>query len=419
MNLIVLLKLLLNAEAYGRYGKHIDLVDLKSTSRELWYPYHVLQELRKDFPETNISLDEFTSFFWARYPDANKDTYDALFGQMRDAEVSPEMGSAIIAAIERREGLVKLAEAAMKASQGDGTTDEIKQLVEALDKPQAQEIDDDTFITTDIESIVSEVVAKPGIRWALECLNKSLGSLRQGDFGFVFARPETGKTTFIAHTVGHALGQLPQGAGPVVWFNNEEQDNKVMLRVVQSYFGIPLHELLGNVKKYNELFRERVGNRFRLVNSSKVDISKESVEKILASLSPSLIVYDQIDKIKGFKADREDLALGAIYQWARELAKKYAPTIGVCQADGSGEGQKWLTMANVANAKTSKQAEADFIIGIGKTHDEAAEAVRYLNLSKNKLMGDSDSDPSLRHARLEVIIQPDIARYRDVIDYSK
>ena len=103
---------------------------------------------------------------------------------------------------------------------------------------------------------------------------------------------------------------------------------------------------------------------------------------------------------------------------ARELAKTYAPTIGVCQADGSAEGQKWLSMANVSNAKTSKQAEADWILGLGKTHEETAEYIRYINLSKNKLMGDKDTIHSLRHGRFEVVIQPEIARYKDIVKYE-
>ena len=129
---------------------------------------------------------------------------------------------------------------------------------------------------------------------------------------------------------------------------------------------------------------------------------------------PTLIVFDQIDKIQGFKADREDLLLGAIYQWARELAKRYAPVIGVTQADGSGEGVRWLTMANVANAKTAKQAEADWILGIGAIPDSGWESVRFFNISKNKLLGDTDSNPELRHGKLTAIIEPTIARYRDV-----
>jgi hypothetical protein len=71
-------------------------------------------------------------------------------------------------------------------------------------------------------------------------------------------------------------------------------------------------------------------------------------------------------------------------------------------------------MSNVANAKTSKQAEADWILGIGKVNDPGYENVRYLHLSKNKLMGDEDSKPDQRHGRREVIIRPDIARYVDI-----
>ena len=71
-------------------------------------------------------------------------------------------------------------------------------------------------------------------------------------------------------------------------------------------------------------------------------------------------------------------------------------------------------MENVANAKTSKQAEADWILGIGRTHDTALEYIRHFHLSKNKLAGDEDSDPSMRHGRMDVLIQPEIARYRDI-----
>jgi len=72
-------------------------------------------------------------------------------------------------------------------------------------------------------------------------------------------------------------------------------------------------------------------------------------------------------------------------------------------------------MDNVSNAKTSKQAEADWILGIGKTHDPAMQDVRYFNISKNKLAGDDDSDHALRHGRAEVLIKAEIARYEDIL----
>jgi hypothetical protein len=135
-------------------------------------------------------------------------------------------------------------------------------------------------------------------------------------------------------------------------------------------------------------------------------------------LKPALIVQDQTPKVKGFAADRDDLRLGAIFQWTRELAKEYCPIIGVSQADGSAENQKWLTMEHVANVKTAAQAEADWILGIGKVNAEGAQFTRYLNLSKNKLSGDRDTLPDLRHLRAETYIEPQIARYKDIVNYG-
>ena len=168
-----------------------------------------------------------------------------------------------------------------------------------------------------------------------------------------------------------------------------------------------------NRQVYEKRFTEGMDGNFLLVYQTQ--ISQKFVECVCAKFKPSLIVFDQIDKIQSAANDREDLRLGSIYQWARELAKEYAPVIGVSQADGTGEGQKWLTMANVANAKTSKQAEADWILGIGKVNDPGYDAIRYLHASKNKLMGDEDSDPTLRHGRKEVIIDAHLARYRDIV----
>jgi KaiC/GvpD/RAD55 family RecA-like ATPase len=279
-------------------------------------------------------------------------------------------------------------------------------LEEQNNKQESDELD---FVTTDLDVLINEAYSEQGLRWRLDTLNKMLGSLRKGDFGFVFARPETGKTTFLASEISYMLDQTD---GDIFWFNNEEQHNKVMLRVYQAFFGVKLEELYANIPKFQKAFQEATQGRLKMPNLTK--FNRNQVEKYLSKAKTGLILFDQIDKIEGFEADREDLHLGAIYQWAREIAKSYAPTIGICQADGSGENQKWLTMANVANAKTSKQAEADWILGIGKIHDPGWEAIRFFHLSKNKLIGDHDTKPEWRHGKQTVLIKPEIARYEDM-----
>ena len=126
-----------------------------------------------------------------------------------------------------------------------------------------------------------------------------------------------------------------------------------------------------------------------------------------------MIIFDQIDKIKGFKNERYDLELKKIYQWAREIAKSYAPVIAVSQAGGTAEGKVWLTMDDVDSSKTSKQGEADCILGIGREQDNTSN-MRFLNISKNKLIGDKDTLPDLRHGNKQCMIKPNIARYEDL-----
>jgi hypothetical protein len=339
--------------------------------------------------------------------------YNPLFDAIATADISLEAGDKILQQIKQRKSLLKLSEVAYAATQGRAVLEDVQRLTEEVCCAKEEVLDEEVFVSDDLEALIQSAVQKPGLRWRLNCLNKSLGSLRKGDFGFIFARPETGKTTFLASEVSYMLTQTDKD---IIWFNNEEQGEKVMLRVYQAFFGVTLHELIGNASTYRQAFSDRVGGRFRLVDNASV--TKTNVERLLQRVNPGLIIYDQIDKIKGFKADRDDLVYGEIYQWGRELSKSYAPSIGVCQAGGMAEGQKWLTMDHVSNAKTSKQAEADWILGIGKTHEESTEYIRFLNISKNKLIGDEDSLPNLKHGRFEVLIQPEQARYKDIVDYQ-
>jgi replicative DNA helicase len=357
------------------------------------------------------------AYFFFQHPDADKEIYLELFRTLSETPLDPEVGVGLLKAIKRRRQALELSEASMKYASGYGDLGSVIELSKQLEEEKTDDLDDDIVVVSDdLEFLLNETVSTPGLRWRLNCLNKSLGSLRKGDFGFLFARPETGKTTFLASEVSHMLTQLKDDDGPVVWFNLEEQGNKVMLRVYQAYFGITLQQLLANPKKYKEEFQRQVKGRFKLVDNASLD--KKTVEKTLERLKPSLVVQDQTPKIKGFAADREDLRLGAIFLWSRELSKEYCPIIGVIQAGGSAENQKWLTMDHVDNVKTAAQAEADWILGVGKTHADGAEFVRYLNISKNKLAGDATSIPELRHGRFETWLEPEVARYKDVMKFD-
>lgn len=364
-----------------------------------WYRNH----------ETPPTLEDVANVTFARgVPEKQAEYVKALFASLE--KVDGQQSVRLLLDKFRNQRLLEdLATASYDASRGKSMQDVLR-IADQLRHPES--VTEIGYVTDDLEEILDESVKVPGLRWRLGSLNRSLGSLRKGDFGFVFARPETGKTTFLASEVTHMASQLSDQSGPILWFNNEEAGKKVKLRCFQAALGARIEHLLRAPDRARQVYMERTKGKLKIYDSAS--IHRSQVEQICVKEKPSLIVFDQIDKIKGFTDDREDLIMGAIYQWARELAKTYCPVIGICQADGTAEGERWLHMAHVSNAKTAKQAEADFILGIGRTHDPGTEYLRHINISKNKLIGDADTEQGLRHGRFDCLIHPDVARYTDL-----
>ena len=412
--MIILVNIFLNKQYYNNIFDYV--IDNIYLEKELKDILLCIKELYTKFPnKESFSIDSLQLFFFSNFSIREKDrsAYEAIFAQCRGLPVDEDIVEATIASLRTKAGAGKLALAAMAVAEGKEPVEHLRQFYEELDSVQEPTNDSNDFVTQDLNTLYDETVSTPGLRWRLEALNRSLGSLRKGDFGFIFARPETGKTTFLASEVSFFATQLGDSGKTVLWFNNEEQGSKVALRCYQAALGKTLHELMSDRSGNAEEYAMLGGRNIRIYDSAA--IHRSTVEKLAQQTNPGLIVFDQIDKIKGFDGDREDLRLGSIYIWARELAKQYCPVIGVSQASGEAEGVKYLHMDHCANAKTSKQAEADWILGIGTTHDPDYQHIRYLSICKNKLQGDSDTDPNLRHGRMDVEIQPTVARYKDLM----
>lgn len=212
-----LLAILLIKEAYHQHKDAVDLTALKETFRELSFIYKTVYALH-DMTENDLSFDEVEAYFWVLYPEANKDIYDALFKSLQELDIAPDVGLGILKEIKARKGALKLSELSYKVAQGTATLEELQQaFTKELGQVDHTTPTDDVYeVNSHFLEIMESVNSGTGLRWRLDCLNKSLGSLRPGDFGFIFARPETGKTTFLASEIAHMLSQSPTSS--VIWF---------------------------------------------------------------------------------------------------------------------------------------------------------------------------------------------------------
>jgi replicative DNA helicase len=415
---IILIKLLLSKDLFNKFSKVINLDFYKNNNREVFRILSSLFQLHEKV-STDITVQDLVMFFYASYPAIKNDEkvlYNTIFDQIEKAEVNQEVA---VEYLEKHRQQILATEIAMKAldvSRGKGDLSEITTLLN--EQLPIEEPTEEVFVSDDLEVLADEIQLDGGLRWRLETMNRMLGPLRKGDFGFIFKRPETGGTTFLASELTYMAEQVAQrDEGPVLWINNEQMGNVVMLRIYSAVFGVSDRELFTNLDFYKDEYNKRIRGKIKVFDDALV--TKQKIESLCKTWNPSAVVIDQIDKLKGFpNNERDDLRLGTIYIWAREMAKQYCPWIGVCQADSTAEGKKWLTMDMVANAKTAKQAEADWILGIGKTHTDGEEYTRFLSVCKNKLLGDEKTMPELRHGKVPVIIHPDIARYDDAMKWS-
>jgi replicative DNA helicase len=401
-----------NKDTYNRFKEHVKKHNVSPITLEI---FNVLGEYWDNYPtRTEINYPEFRTFFSIVKGRKLKDpsSYEVAFDNLKDALDKPSpIVKDLLGKLIETDYATQIYDVCLKIGTGmGGDLESIEPLLNAYKKEVGASVDkDDVFVKPSLDYL-SSTVASGGLNWRLKELNVALGPIRKGDFIIIAARPETGKTTFTASEASYMMEQL-QPDEHVVWINNEEASNKVMMRVIQAYSQVTSSELLGNPKRYEEDFLDGGGQRFLILDDDSGIKSVHKIAMLFKEYKPGLIIFDQLDKVHGFKQDREDLRIGQLYEWARDLAKEYCPVIAISQVDGTGEGEKWIQMNQLRGSKTDKIGEADAIVTIGKSNEPGMDLQRFIHVPKNKLFGGKETLEAHRHGCFEVDIEPAKARY--------
>lgn len=150
----------------------------------------------------------------------DKDYYLGILEELQKLDVSKETTKTLIQSILDHKRLKEISLAAYDVTEGRMELDKLKQMfLSFMEQDEQEQSEEETeFVTDDLEELANGAIKQRGLRWRLGTLNRMLGSLRKGDFGFIFARPETGKTTFLASEATYMAEQLGPDSGPIIWF---------------------------------------------------------------------------------------------------------------------------------------------------------------------------------------------------------
>ena len=401
---------LASREAYERYSR---FVKRSSLSKEAHTIFEAIGEWFKNNPaKAAVDWPGFAAWFTlVRHAKLNMDQqqqYKGLLDMLAKRQLSVELDS-LMEGLTKRDYFARIGEAALRGADGDYSVsvDDLQHLIdkykEDVGKLDALDRDLGDF---SLERLSGALTG--GLQWRLRALQQSLGPIRQGDLGVFAARPDSGKTTFLAFEEPHMAAQLPNDRC-VLHINNEEQGDKVRRRIIQGAIGWTVQEMEEDFPAALAEYEAFIGHRDKIMVFDRAKVHTKDVETLCKRLNPGLVVFDQLRKVHGFEQEAEHERQTLLYNWARELAKEYAPVLNVTQAGAEGADRKWLGMEDIYGAKTGPQGEADFVITMGRVLANGNK--RYISIPKNKLQ--TPGDPSQRNGRWEVAINGDTAQFEE------
>ena len=338
---------------------------------------------------SDLSKDELQAYFDSKHaalPDSTRLRYWEHFESLKDnVGTNTDLQERVITDLWIRYRARIISEKAIQIMLGKSK--EVGELVKLVESTAQGAINDKTTYTEvdkGLGELLDEITLEPDFPFNWKPLSNYVPGLDRGHFGIIFARPETGKTTFISFL---AKKFLEQGLTVAIW-GNEEPAERTKLRTIQSHFKATRKELEENREYYVQEWNNTYDGTLRVFRC--VGTTIQEIDDWCKINKPDVVFVDQLDKVKiEGKFNRGDEKLKEIYLQAREIAKKNNCLMwGVSQASAEADGTQHVEYQYLDNSKTGKAGEADLIIGIGRTGDRSPEnTTRYICVSKNKQNG--------------------------------
>lgn len=377
-----------NREAYNRIVKYLGTDDLTDTGRMVW---NVIEDYyARDHGTMTVELDTLADQVDASVTNPkHKDTLRIVVDGLRNRQVSGLNVVEAMIALKREVVGAKLATAIL----GGADTNELVEDFQKLDEAMELEDDDDTeepifgWNPADESEEEGELI---GIAPA-SLNNRLAGGCMRGHHIIIFARPEMGKTSFLANLTN---GFLKQGH-KVLYIGNEDPIADVRRRFLGRVIEWP-RDRINNDKIGAHEIAEHTTNWANLGTVQLAPGTPREIESLVQRYKPDVLMIDQLRNINvyGNKSDGVVQHLEAAAKAVRQIGiRNQCLVVSVTQAGVSADGKAILDMSDVDSSKTGIPAQADVMIGLGATTDDEAAGRRVLSLPKNKRSGRHDFFP--------------------------
>lgn len=416
-----LLRLFLDSkEIFTSYASYVKREALSYESKTI---LDDIQEYYSVFKTSEqIELEKFNTWFLqTQHPQLNEDKqkiYASIFQRLSQEQIDLE------------DEFVKTV---LNHFRQEYTKDRIRELLDSSKLEPSEvikELDDyrlstglleeQDFVENDFNHVFVCKKRTEGLKWRLNCLNRSIGPLIAGDFGYIAAYVDTGKTKFLVSEVAYMAQQITDGS--VLWFNNEGPEDRIQAQLLCAVLQANQEAIISHLDRAKAKYKQKLnGDENRIKIFDAVGFTPSMIREKAEKYNAKLIVIDMLDHIQipGGNKNQEVIRLKNLYREIRDISKDFCPVLGSSQCDGSvtwtdnatgqAKFQHYIGMHQLDFSRSAKQAAAEFIITIGR--DPEFPRTRYIHVPKNKL--DGDGTGLSRNIKTEVIFDGQRNLYTD------
>ena len=364
--------------------------------------------------QRDLTVSELEAVFTTQYPaltTAQRNQFKERFNSMRDEQpLGADLADGVLRDLWRQCVAEELANHAFDMVNGKvKNMSALRDMIHAYEDDFMPTVRVD-FDNTDIDYVLEQVNQTFKWRINIPTVAELWPGVNEGQLIVGAARPNTGKTSSIAHLVSGPDGFIDQGAKVVV-LANEEATNRVTSRHMNAATCLSLAEL---TQPSNRAFiNMRIGREsnwqanFKITDATTWDLDR--MEAVIKRVRPDIVICDMADKFLpagNYTAAHE--ALKATYIRFRIIGKQYGCCIfAMSQMSAEAEGRTMVNQSMLEGSKTGKAAEADIMFCLTKNPMIEGQGTddneRHWVLVKNKLTG--------KHGMVHTFLDPQTATF--------
>ena len=381
--------------------------------RQRWRSLSPLIPMDMLVPDAKVLLGWYTVYYNA-YPDKNEVDHDLLLSLIKTkSQLTPEQWAVIKQAVTRLkhfndpdaiQGIVNsLLErdfegrcGAILSAYAAGQEVDLVYEVNRLTEQAKRHITNSTaadYIDDDISVLLSEEGQDYGLKLPTQLLKSSIKGLLGGALICMAARPDKGKSSWLAACLTEFAPQLDKYFSPerpMLWLNNEGSGRRIPTRVYQAALNVDSHKL----KEYSDdgsihkRYLDVVGRKDRIKVKDMHGATMAQIEQVVEAMNPCVVVFDMVANFRmgtGVAGGNKTDDIEAKWQAIREMAVLHDfVAIGTIQVSNEGGNMLYPPYSALKDSKTGVQGAADVILMLGALDSPDMQSIRGLSTPKNK-----------------------------------